>query len=79
MLPKNTTTHYPSPWLSTSGNNPARAASLRGPRSASAGRHAPPRRRIAAGDAPRWQPFTDPSGMDRFGDDARRATRRRAW
>src|ERR1700730_3281998 len=38
---KNTTTHYPSPRLSTSGNNPARAASLRGPRSASAGRHAP--------------------------------------
>ena len=53
---KNTTTHYPSPRLSTSGNNPPRAASLRGPHSASAGCHAPPRRSIAAGCAPRRQP-----------------------
>src|SRR5580700_8217008 len=74
---KNTTTHYPSPRLSTSGNNPARAASLRGPRSASVGRHAPPRRSIAAGCAPRRQSLTDPGGVDRFGGNARRGTRRR--
>ena len=74
---KNTTTHYPSPRLSTFGDNPARAASLRGPRSASAGRHAPPRRSIAAGCAPRRQPLTDPGGVHRFGGNARRGTRRR--
>ena len=38
MLPKNTTTHYPSPRLPMFGENPPRAASLRGPRSGSAGR-----------------------------------------
>jgi 3-methylcrotonyl-CoA carboxylase beta subunit len=74
---KNTTTHYPSPRLSTSGDNPPRAASLRGLRSASAGRRAPPRRSIAAGRAPRRQPLTDPGGVDRFGGNAHRETRRR--
>ena len=77
MLPKNTTTHYPSPRLSTSGDNSPRAAPLRGPHSASAGRRAPPRRSIAAGCAPRRQPLTDPGGVDRFGGNARRGTRRR--
>jgi hypothetical protein len=62
MLPKNTTTHYPSPRLSTSGNNPARAASLRGPRSASAGRHASPRRSIAAGVLPDGSRSLIPAG-----------------
>ena len=77
MLPKNTTTHYPSPRLPMFGENPPRAASLRGPRSASAGRRAPPRRSIAAGCAPRRQPLTDPGGVDRFGGNAHRETRRR--
>ena len=75
---KDTTTYYPSPRLSTSGNNPARAASLRGPRSASAGHHAPPRRGIAAGGAARRQPFADPGGMDGFFGNACRTARRRA-
>src|SRR4029077_7411990 len=70
MLSKDTATHYPSPRLSTSGDNPPRAASLRGPRSASAGRRAPPWRSIAVGRAPRRQPFTDPGGVDRFGGNA---------
>src|ERR1700750_2152590 len=66
MLPTNTTTHYPSPRLPTFGENRPRAASLRGPRSASAGRRAPPRCSIAAGCAPRRQPLTDPGGVDRL-------------
>src|SRR6516225_4472798 len=77
MLSKNTTTHYPSPRLPTFGDNPPPAASLRGLRSSSAERRAPPRRSIAAGRAPRRQPHTDPSGVDRFGGNARRRTRGR--